>query len=68
MILYVSDGCPKCKIAEKVANENVVIQAAEDNIDKFESHNINMLPVLELDDGTWVTDFTDIMSYLKGEK
>lgn len=68
MILYVSDGCPKCRIAEKVANEDVVIQAAEDNIDKFESHNVSTVPVLELDDGIWVTDFTNIMSYLKGDK
>ena len=67
MILYVGDGCPKCKIAEKEANENVSIQLAENNIEKFKTHHISTVPVLELDDGTWITNFAGIMKYLKGE-
>ena len=67
VVLYVGDGCPKCKIAEKAISKDVKVLMAEDNIDKFESHNVNTVPVLELEDGTWVTNFADIMKYLKGE-
>lgn len=67
MILYVEEDCPKCKIAEKAMGENVKVQLANNNIDKFKKHNVNVVPVLELDDGIWITNFTDIMKYLKGD-
>lgn len=68
MTLYVGETCPKCKIAEKIAGEDVKITSAEDNLEKFREHNINTVPVLELDDGTWISDFTQIMNILKGEE
>lgn len=67
MTLYIGNGCPKCNVAKSKASEKVELRMAEDFSKKFVEHNISTIPVLELDDGTWVTNFTDIMNYLRGE-
>ena len=64
MILYSKEDCPLCSVAKIKLNTAGIKYEVCQNLEKIKEQNIDMLPVLQLDDGMKL-NFQEIIKYLQ---
>lgn len=64
MILYSKEDCPLCSVVKIKLNTAGIKYEVCQNLEKIKEQNIDMLPVLQLDDGMKL-NFQEIIEYLQ---